>query len=384
MAAASSFVLTRVKSHGAASARLLSRHILPAISTKEPNRSRSICPVRQLSTTPALGANLAVRDALNLALDEELAHDDRVYVMGEEVAQYDGAYKITRGLWKKYGDKRVIDTPITEMGFAGIGVGSAFNGLRPVVEFMTFNFSMQAIDQVINSASKTYAMSGGVVNVPIVFRGPNGCAKGVAAQHSQCFAAWYAHCPGLKVLSPYDSEDCKSLLKAAIRDPDPVVFLENELLYGTQFDVSDEVMKNDHVAPIGKARIQRAGNDITLVAHSIGVHFCVEAAEELAKEGISAEIINLRSIRPLDMETVNESVRKTHHLITVEGGWPQHGVGAEICAQMVEGPAFHFLDAPVIRVTGADVPMPYSRHCEAVATPQADVVVDAVKRVLNK
>merc|ERR1711899_182909 len=340
---------------------------------------------KYLSTSTAFQAkSMTVRDALNSAIDEELAKDDRVFVMGEEVAQYDGAYKVTRGLWKKYGDKRVIDTPITEMGFAGIGVGAAFNGLRPVVEFMTFNFSMQAIDQVINSAAKTYAMSGGVVNVPIVFRGPNGCAKGVAAQHSQCFAAWYAHCPGLKVLSPYDSEDCKSLLKAAIRDPDPVVFLENELLYGTSFEVSDEAMKKDHVAPIGKARIQRPGKDITLVAHSIGVHFCVEAAEELAKEGISAEIINLRSIRPLDVDSTNESIKKTHHLITVEGGWPQHGVGAEICAAVIEGPAFHMLDAPVIRVTGADVPMPYSKQCEHMATPQANVVVDAVRKVLNK
>merc|ERR1711942_543392 len=232
---------------------------------------------RALSTSlPAASKQLTVRDALNMALDEELARDERVFIMGEEVAQYDGAYKVTRGLWKKYGDKRVIDTPITEMGFAGIGVGAAFNGLRPVVEFMTFNFSMQAIDQVINSAAKTYAMSGGVVNVPIVFRGPNGCAKGVAAQHSQCFAAWYAHCPGLNVVSPYDSEDCKGLLKAAIRDPDPTVFLENELLYGTAFEVDDAVMNKDHVAPIGKARIQRAGKDITLVAHSIGVGFCVE------------------------------------------------------------------------------------------------------------
>jgi len=384
MAAASSFVLTKLKPPGTKHVRLLSRHLLPAISAKETNRSRSIFPFRQLSTTPALGQNVAVRDALNLALDEEIEKDERVFVMGEEVAQYDGAYKVTRGLWKKYGDKRVIDTPITEMGFAGIGVGAAFNGLRPVVEFMTFNFSMQAIDQVINSAAKTYAMSGGVVNVPIVFRGPNGCAKGVAAQHSQCFAAWYAHCPGLKVISPYDSEDCKSLLKAAIRDPDPVVFLENELLYGTSFEVSDEVMNKDHIAPIGKARVQRVGRDITLAAHSIGVHFCVEAAEELAKEGISCEIINLRSIRPLDMDAINESITKTHHLITVEGGWPQHGVGAEICAQVVEGPSFHFLDAPVIRVTGADVPMPYSKQCEHMATPQAVVVVDAVKKVLNR
>merc|ERR1719454_1648786 len=214
---------------------------------------------RNLSTTASFSAKqLTVRDALNSAIDEEIERDERVFVMGEEVAQYDGAYKVTRGLWKKYGDKRVIDTPITEMGFAGIGVGAAFNNLRPVLEFMTFNFSMQAIDQVINSAAKTYAMSGGVVNVPIVFRGPNGCARGVAAQHSQCFAAWYAHCPGLKVLSPYDSEDCKSLLKAAIRDPDPVVFLENELLYGTSFEVSDAAMSKDHLAPIGKARIRRA------------------------------------------------------------------------------------------------------------------------------
>lgn len=384
MAATSSLALTRFKFQCAASVRLLSRHLLPAVSGNGTNSHRNICPARSLSTTPSLRSNIAVRDALNLALDEEIKRDERVYVMGEEVAQYDGAYKVTRGLWKKYGDKRVIDTPITEMGFAGIAVGSAFNGLKPVVEFMTFNFSMQAIDQVINSASKTYAMSGGVVNVPIVFRGPNGCAKGVAAQHSQCFAAWYAHCPGLKVLSPYDSEDCKSLLKAAIRDPDPVIFLENELLYGTSFEVDEDVMNKEYVAPIGKARIQRIGRDITLVAHSIGVHFCVQAAEELAKDGISAEIINLRSIRPLDMDTINESIKKTHHLITVEGGWPQHGVGAEVCAQVVEGPAFHFLDAPVIRVTGADVPIPYAQKCESMATPQADVVVDAVKKVLNK
>merc|ERR1712117_565148 len=229
---------------------------------------------RNLSTTASVSVKqLTVRDALNSAIDEELERDDRVFVMGEEVAQYDGAYKVTRGLWKKYGDKRVIDTPITEMGFTGMAVGAAFNNLRPILEFMTFNFSMQAIDQVINSAAKTFYMSGGKVNVPIVFRGPNGCAKGVAAQHSQCFAAWYAHCPGLKVLSPYDSEDCKSLLKAAIRDPDPTVFLENELLYGTAFEVDDAVMNKDHVAPIGKARIQRAGKDITLVAHSIGVWF---------------------------------------------------------------------------------------------------------------
>jgi pyruvate dehydrogenase E1 component beta subunit len=345
----------------------------------------SLPSARNFSVSSSVGVKqLTVRDALNMALDEELARDDRVFVMGEEVAQYDGAYKVTRGLWKKYGDKRVIDTPITEMGFSGLAVGAAFNNLRPVLEFMTFNFSMQAIDQVINSAAKTFYMSGGKVNVPIVFRGPNGCAKGVAAQHSQCFAAWYAHCPGLKVISPYDSEDCKGLLKAAIRDPDPVVFLENELLYGTTFDVEDEVLGADYLLPIGKAKIMRSGSDITLVAHSIGVGFALGAAEELAKEGISCEVVNLRSIRPLDMDTVNKSVMKTHHCITVEGGWPQHGVGAEVSASLSEGPAFHYLDAPVIRISGADAPMPYSKPCEDIATPQPHDIVSAVKRVLGK
>jgi len=340
---------------------------------------------RSLATTAVRdNRQLTVRDALNTALDEELARDDRVFLMGEEVAQYDGAYKVSRGLWKKYGDKRVIDTPITEMGFTGLAVGAAFNNLRPVLEFMTFNFSMQAIDQVINSAAKTFYMSGGTVNVPIVFRGPNGCAMGVAAQHSQCFAAWYAHCPGLKVISPFDSEDCKGLLKAAIRDPDPVVFLENELLYGTAFDVDEKVMDPDFLLPIGKAKIQREGTDCTLVAHSIGVQFCLLAAEELAKEGINVEIVNLRSIRPLDMDTVNQSVMKTHHCITVEGGWPQHGVGAEVSAALSEGPAFHYLDAPVIRIAGVDAPMPYAKVCEDAATPKPHNVVAAVKRVLGK
>jgi len=340
---------------------------------------------RGLATSASVGQRqLTVRDALNSALDEELARDERVFLMGEEVAQYDGAYKVSRGLWKKYGDKRVIDTPITEMGFTGLAVGAAFNNLRPVLEFMTFNFSMQAIDQVINSAAKTFYMSGGTVNVPIVFRGPNGCAMGVAAQHSQCFAAWYAHCPGLKVISPYDSEDCKGLLKAAIRDPDPVVFLENELMYGTAFDVDEAVFDADFLLPIGKAKIMREGTDCSLVAHSIGVGFCMEAATELEKEGISVEVINLRSVRPLDMDTVNASVMKTKHCITVEGGWPQHGVGAEISASISEGPAFHYLDAPVIRIAGADAPMPYAQVCEAAATPKPHNVVSAVKRVLGK
>jgi len=249
--------------------------------------------------------------------------------MGEEVAQYDGAYKVTRGLWKKYGDKRVIDTPITEMGFSGLAVGAAFHGLRPILEFMTFNFSMQAIDQVINSAAKTMYMSGGRINVPIVFRGPNGCAKGVAAQHSQCFAAWYAHCPGLKVLSPYDAEDCKGLLKAAIRDPDPVVFMENEILYGQAFDIDEGVLKDDFILPIGKAKIMRAGTDITIVGHSIGVGFALDAAALLEKEGISCEVVNLRSIRPMDMDTINESIKKTNHCITVEG-WEQRSVPASL------------------------------------------------------
>jgi len=335
-------------------------------------------------SAPASSQTLTNRDALNMALDEELAHDERVFIMGEEVAQYDGAYKVTRGLWKKYGDKRVIDTPITEMGFSGLAVGAAFHGLRPILEFMTFNFSMQAIDQVINSAAKTMYMSGGTINVPIVFRGPNGCAKGVAAQHSQCFAAWYAHCPGLKVLSPYDAEDCKGLLKAAVRDPDPVVFLENEITYGQAFDIDPKVLDPEFVLPIGKAKIMKPGKDITIVGHSIGVGFAMDAAVELEKQGISVEVINLRSIRPLDMDTINESIMKTNHCMTVEGGWPQHGVGAEISASIAEGPAFHYLDAPVIRICGVDAPMPYAATLEAAATPQPHNIVAAVKRMLGK
>merc|ERR1712183_331769 len=273
---------------------------------------------RTLSTTsPAASKQLTVRDALNSAIDEELGRDDRVFVMGEEVAHYDGAYKVTRGLWKKYGDKRVIDTPITEMGFAGLAVGAAMNGLRPICEFMTFNFSMQAIDQVINSAAKTFYMSAGAVSVPIVFRGPNGSAAGVAAQHSQCFAAWYGHCPGLKVISPYSAEDCRGLLKAAIRDDNPVVFLEHELLYGKAFEVSDEAMSPDFTIEIGKAKVERRGTDITLVAHSLPVGLCLEAAEQLQEEGISCEVINLRSIRPLDIDTIEKSVMKTNHLVSV-------------------------------------------------------------------
>ncbi|KAK4881952.1 hypothetical protein RN001_005271 [Aquatica leii] len=326
---------------------------------------------------------MTVRDALNSALDEEMEKDDRVYILGEEVAQYDGAYKVTRGLWKKYGDKRVIDTPITEMGFAGIAVGSAMAGLRPVCEFMTFNFAMQAIDQVINSAAKTFYMSAGRVNVPIVFRGPNGAAAGVAAQHSQCFAAWYAHCPGLKVVSPYNSEDCKGLLKAAIRDPDPVVFLENELLYGVQYEMSDEALSKDFVLPIGKAHIARPGEHITLVAHSRAVEICLEAANELAGKGIEAEVINLRSIRPLDMDTINASIVKTNHLVTVEQGWPTCGVGAEILSRVMESETFYHLDQPAIRITGVDTPMPYTKSLEIAALPQPSDVIATVKKLLK-
>jgi pyruvate dehydrogenase E1 component beta subunit len=326
---------------------------------------------------------MTIRDALNSALDEEIKRDDRVFVLGEEVAQYDGAYKVTKGLWKKYGDERLVDTPITEMGFAGIAVGAAFAGLRPVCEFMTFNFSMQAIDQIINSAAKTYYMSAGRVPVPIVFRGPNGAAAGVAAQHSQDFSAWFAHCPGLKVLAPYDSEDCRGLLKAAIRDDNPVVFLENEILYGTPFPVTEEVLKEDFVLPIGKAKIAKEGTDVTIVSYSRGVQLALEAHEQLKKENIRAEVINLRSLRPFDFKTISDSVKKTHHLVVVEYGWPFCGIGAEICAQVVETDTFDYLDAPVLRVTGVDVPMPYAATLESNALPTTAHVVKTVKKSLN-
>ncbi|XP_068623380.1 pyruvate dehydrogenase E1 component subunit beta, mitochondrial [Battus philenor] len=339
---------------------------------------------RSFSTSKALSSKpVTVRDALNQALDEEMERDETVFLLGEEVAQYDGAYKVSRGLWKKYGDKRVIDTPITESGFAGIAVGAAFAGLKPVCEFMTFNFSMQAIDQVINSAAKTFYMSAGAVPVPIVFRGPNGAAAGVAAQHSQCFGAWYSHCPGLKVLMPYSSEDAKGLLKAAIRDPDPVVFLEDEILYGVPFPMSDEALSNDFVLPIGKAKIERPGQHITVVCAGKATDTALQAANELAGEGIECEVINLRSLRPLDFDSIAQSVAKTHHLITVEQGWPQSGIGAEICARVMESPAFFELDAPCWRVTGADVPMPYARSLEALALPRPADVVAAARAVLS-
>lgn len=272
---------------------------------------------------------------------------------------------------------------ITEMGFAGLAVGAAMAGLKPICEFMTFNFSMQAIDQVINSAAKTFYMSAGTVPVPIVFRGPNGAAAGVAAQHSQCFASWYSHCPGLKVISPYSAEDCRGLLKASIRDPNPVVFLENEIMYGHSFDMSDESLSEDFLLPIGKAKIERAGKHCTLVAHSRFVEVCLNAATELAGAGVECEVINLRTLRPLDENTIIQSVMKTNHLVTVEGGWPQSGIGSEICARIVESSAFNYLDAPILRVTGADIPMPYAKSLEAHSLPQSINVVKSVKKVLN-
>nr|CAD7429119.1 unnamed protein product [Timema monikensis] len=326
---------------------------------------------------------VSVRDALNAALDEEMERDDRVFLLGEEVAQYDGAYKVSKGLWKKYGDKRVIDTPITEMGFAGIAVGTALRGLRPICEFMTMNFSLQAIDHVINSAAKTFYMSAGLVNVPIVFRGPNGAAAGVAAQHSQCLGAWYSHCPGLKVISPYSSEDGKGLLKAAIRDPDPIVFLENEILYGVQFPMSDEALSKDFILPIGKAKIERPGKHLTVVAYSKAVETSLEAAKELSGVGIELEVINLRTLRPLDEQTIVQSVAKTNHLVTVEQGWPHCGIGSEICARIVESETFYHLDSSPMRIAAVDTPMPYANSLEVATLPQASDIVHTVKKMLG-
>jgi len=318
-----------------------------------------------------------VREALRDAMAEEMRNDDRVFLMGEEVAQYQGAYKISQGLLEEFGEKRVIDTPITEHGFTGLGVGAAFSGLKPIVEFMTFNFAVQALDQIINSAAKTLYMSGGQMGASIVFRGANGAAARVGAQHSQCYAPWYAHVPGLKVVAPWSGEDAKGLLKAAIRDPNPVVVLENEILYGQTFDVPDD---SDFSVPIGKAKIERSGSDVTITAYSIAVGYALEAAETLAAEGIEAEVINLRSIRPLDSATIVESVKKTNRLVNVEECWPTCGIGAEISARIMEE-AFDFLDAPVSRVSGVDVPMPYAANLEALALPKPKDIVAAAKAV---
>ncbi|PKI84205.1 pyruvate dehydrogenase (acetyl-transferring) [Malassezia vespertilionis] len=327
---------------------------------------------------------MMVRDALNSALEEEMDRDPSVFLLGEEVARYNGAYKVTKGLLDKFGEDRVIDTPITEAGFAGLAVGAAFTGLRPVCEFMTFNFAMQAIDQIVNSAGKTHYMSSGGVTCPVVFRGPNGAAAGVAAQHSQDYSSWYGQIPGLKVIVPFNSTDARGLLKSAIRDPNPVVFLENEILYGHAFPVSRECASEDFLLPIGKAHVEREGTDVTIVGASIGVLHALEAAKTLEKEGISAEVINLRSIRPLDIETVIKSVKKTNRLVTVEGGFPAFGIGSEICAQIMETDAFDYLDAPVERVTGADIPTPYAQNLEAASYANPDVVVKVAKRALYR
>ena len=318
-----------------------------------------------------------VREALRDAMAEEMRRDEKVFVMGEEVAEYQGAYKVTQGLLQEFGARRVVDTPITEHGFAGLGVGAALAGLKPIVEFMTFNFSMQAIDQIINSAAKTLYMSGGQMGASIVFRGPNGAAARVAAQHSQDFSAWYSHIPGLIVLAPYTAADAKGLLKSAIRNPNPVIFLENEILYGQSFPVPK---LDDYLVPIGKAKVVRPGNHVTIVSFSIGMTYALKAAEELAKKHIYAEVIDLRTLRPLDDATIIESVKKTGRLVTVEEGWPQNGIGAEISARVMEK-AFDYLDAPVMRVTGKDVPMPYAANLEKLALPSVADIVDAAKAV---
>ena len=322
--------------------------------------------------------SMTVREALREAMAEEMRRNENVFLMGEEVAEYNGAYKVSQGLLDEFGSKRVIDTPITEHGFAGLGVGAAFGGLVPIVEFMTFNFSMQAMDQIINSAAKTLYMSGGQMGCSIVFRGPNGAATNVGAQHSHCFASLFAHMPGLKVISPYSAGDAKGLLKAAIRDPNPIIFLENELLYGQTFDdVSTDI---DHVLPIGKALIRRSGKDVTITAFSLMVGKALEAAEILAEQGIDAEVIDLRTLRPLDREAIVQSVMKTNRIVSVEESWPFAGIGSEIAALMMED-AFDYLDAPLVRVTGVDVPLPYAVNLEKLALPQVEDIVEAAKKV---
>ncbi len=356
-----------------------------------PRPAAEIAPAPARAAPPAAGpapteaevpagtemVKMTVREALRDAMAEEMRRDPNVFLMGEEVAQYQGAYKISQGLLEEFGDRRVVDTPITEYGFAGLGVGAAMAGLRPIVEFMTWNFAMQAIDHIINSAAKTLYMAGGQMGCPIVFRGPNGAAARVAAQHSQEYAPWYAHCPGLKVIAPYSAADAKGLLKAAIRDPNPIVFLENEVLYGHSFEVPK---LDDYLVPIGKAKIVRTGRHVTITAYSLMVARALEAAEALAAEGIEAEVIDLRTIRPLDTETIVASVKKTNRVVSVEEGWPQCGMGSEICALMMEQ-AFDWLDAPAMRVTGKDVPMPYAANLERLALPQADDIVEAAKAV---
>jgi pyruvate dehydrogenase E1 component beta subunit len=323
---------------------------------------------------------LTVREALREAMAEEMRKHPEIYVMGEEVAEYNGAYKVTQGLLAEFGNKRVIDTPITEHGFAGLAVGSAFAGLRPIVEFMTFNFAMQAIDQIINSAAKTNYMSGGQVRCPIVFRGPNGAASRVGAQHSQCYASWYGSIPGLKVVAPYSASDAKGLLKSAIRDPNPVIFLENEITYGFSFE---EEYDDDHIVEIGKAKILREGSDVTIIAFSLVVKYALEAAEELEKIGISAEVIDLRTIRPIDRETIVNSVKKTSRCITVEEGFPFASIGSEIASILIDE-AFDYLDAPIKKLASVDAPLPYAENLERLALPKAKDIIKVAKEICNK
>jgi pyruvate dehydrogenase E1 component beta subunit len=348
----------------------------PAATAPQAPAPMAAAPEKDWGATKPTTVREALRDAMAL----EMRRDADVFLMGEEVAQYQGAYKISQGLLDEFGAKRVIDTPITEHGFTGMAVGAAMTGLRPIVEFMTFNFSMQAIDHIINSAAKTLYMSGGQLGCPIVFRGPNGAASRVAAQHSQCYASWYAHVPGLKVVAPWSAADAKGLLRAAIRDPNPVIVLENEILYGQTFECP---VDDDFILPIGKAKVERVGRDVTIVAYSIAVSWAMSAAEELAKQGIEAEVVNLRSIRPLDVETIVASVKKTNRLVTVEEGWPYANIGTEVAMQVTEA-AWDWLDAPPVRVCGKDIPMPYAANLEKLALPTVPEIVEAAKRVTYK
>jgi pyruvate dehydrogenase E1 component beta subunit len=354
--------------------RAAARHSPTGGSDAGPQQKKAAAPQEEAEWTGAT-VSLTVREALRDAMAEEMRRDETVFLMGEEVAEYQGAYKVSQGLLDEFGARRVVDTPISEHGFTGFGIGAAFGGLRPIVEFMTWNFAMQAMDQLINSAAKTHYMSGGQMSCPIVFRGPNGAAARVAAQHSQDYSSWYAHVPGLKVIAPYTAADHKGLLKSAIRDPNPVIFLENELVYGHAFPVPEG---DDYIVPIGKARIARAGEDVTIIAFSRMVQTALEAAEKLAAEGISAEVIDLRTLRPLDTETVIASVKKTNRIVTVEEGWAYAGIGAEIAALVMEQ-AFDYLDAPPARVTAKDVPLPYAANLERLALPQVEDVIAAVK-----
>ncbi len=365
---------------GAAPAKPAEAKQAPAEAKPQAATSSSAPAAKSLPPEPDYTGEMitqTVREALRDAIAEEMRTDERIFLMGEEVAEYEGAYKVSQGLLEEFGAKRVVDTPITEHGFAGLGVGAAMAGLRPIVEFMTFNFAMQAMDHIINSAAKTRYMSGGQMSCPIVFRGPNGAAVGVAAQHSQDYSSWYGHIPGLKVVAPYSGADAKGLLKAAIRDPNPVIVLENELLYGKTFDVPKSA---DFTVPIGKAKIERVGKDVTIVSYSLMVGVALQAAEKLAEEGIDAEVINLRTIRPIDVETIAASIKKTNRIVSVEEGWAFAGIGSEIAAIAMEH-AFDWLDAPVTRVCGEDVPMPYARNLEALYLPSVERVTQAVKAV---